>query len=136
MIFDQARITLGGESAGAVYVHAHMVSSPPVEQYILQSGSLYLSPPQPTENAKVVLDKLQTTLSGLGSWSLREAPIEALLQAQAAIGLVSLFLQMEPELENWKDRLVSSKRLMIGDCEYEVGTYQSAKSLDPIAKCI
>ena len=35
-------ITLAGESVGAVYAHAHLVTGSPVRRGILQSVSLYL----------------------------------------------------------------------------------------------
>lgn len=116
----QEDITLAGESAGAVYVHAHMVMGVPMRQAILQSGSLYLSPPLPESRANDTVSKIEDCLSLRGCSDLSNASVEDILKAQADLGIVSLFLQMEPGLENWRDKLGHAKRLLIGDCEYEV----------------
>lgn len=116
-------MTLAGESAGAVYAHAHMVLGAPVRQVILQSGSLYLSPPQSQSAADAVVTKIRDVLSKKGQRTLSDAPVSELLEVQADLGLVSSFLQMEPALAGWQDEVGIAERLLIGDCEYEVKTY-------------
>lgn len=103
-----------------MYVHAHMVMGVPMRQAVLQSGSLYLSPPIPEKRAKDIVAKVENWLGLNGSSGLREAPAEEILKAQADLGMVSLFLQMEPDLQGWRDKLGHAERLLIGDCEYEV----------------
>ena len=120
MEIEQENITLAGESAGAVYVHAHMVMGVPVRQAILQSGSLYLSPPIPEARAGSIVAGVEERLSLEGGACLREAKVEEVLKAQADLGMISLFLQTEPGLEDWQEKLGHAERLLIGDCEYEV----------------
>ncbi|KAF3031841.1 hypothetical protein E8E12_001932 [Didymella heteroderae] len=122
---DPRNITLAGESAGAVYVHAHMVMGVPMRQAVLQSGSLYLSPPIPEARAKDIVARIEDRLSLNGSPGLREASAEDILNAQADLGLVSLFLRMEPGLEKWRDELGHAERLLIGDCEYESAIWRN-----------
>ncbi|KAF3039459.1 hypothetical protein E8E11_005512 [Didymella keratinophila] len=113
---DPENITLAGESAGAVYVHAHMVMGVPMRQAILQSGSLV---------------EEHLSLKNCPSASLRNASVPGILKAQADLGIVSLFLQMEPGLENWRDKLGYAERLLIGDCE--VSAMMSQKWIEFIA---
>lgn len=103
-----------------MYVHAHMAMGEPIRQTILQSGSLYLSPPIPKARAEDIVAKVENQLSRNGSSNLREAPAEEILKAQADLGMVSLFLQTEPDLDGWRKKLGHAERLLIGDCEYEV----------------
>ena len=119
-MFGQNNVTLAGESAGAVYCHAHLVMGGSFRQVVLQSGSLYLSPPAPGNAAKAIADTIEAHLKKIGSTTLKAAPIADLLKAQADLGIVSLFLQMEPELENFQTSLGSAERLLVGDCEFEV----------------
>jgi carboxylesterase type B len=121
----QDNITLAGESAGAVYVHAHMAMGVPMRQAILQSGSLYLSPPITTVRASSIAATLENHLrlkSPLGGpeLTLRTAPVEEILKTLEDTGTVSLYLQAEPSLENWREELGQARRLLIGDCEFEV----------------
>ena len=120
MEIEQENITLAGESAGAVYVHAHMVMGVPVRQAILQSGSLYLSPPIPEARAGSIVARVEERLSLEGGAGLRDAKVEEVLKAQADLGMISLFLQTAPGLEDWQEKLGHTERLLIGDCEYEV----------------
>lgn len=43
-----------------------------------------------------------------------------LLQAQADVGLVSVYLQMDEQLNGWDEKLGSAERLLIGNNEFEV----------------
>jgi carboxylesterase type B len=120
MNIEQENLTLAGESAGAVYVHAHMVMGVPIRQAILQSGSLYLSPPIPEARAGGIVARVEERLSLKGCAGLRDAKVEEFLEAQADLGMISLFLQTEPGLEDWREKLGHAERLLLGDCEYEV----------------
>ena len=118
-------MTLAGESAGAVYVHAHMAMGVPMRQAILQSGSLYLSPPISTEKASSIAATLENHLSlkspsSGGELTLQTAPVQSILETLEDTGTVSLYLQTEPGLENWREKLGHARRLLIGDCEFEV----------------
>lgn len=86
----------------------------------MQSGSLYLSPPRPRATAESLLQSVSGALSRLGNWTLRDAPVDKLLQAQADVGLVSVYLQMDEQLNGWEEKLGSAERLLIGNNEFEV----------------
>ncbi|KAB8263272.1 Alpha/Beta hydrolase protein [Aspergillus pseudonomiae] len=112
-------ITLAGESAGAVYVHAHLITGPPVKRAVLASGSLYLSSPLPVERGNGLIEVLQTKVQELGQPSLREASVSALIQALKECNVNTMWIQEEPELENWETKPEQVGELMIGDTEYE-----------------
>ncbi|KAE8415056.1 Alpha/Beta hydrolase protein [Aspergillus pseudocaelatus] len=112
-------ITLSGESAGAVYVHAHLITGPPVERAVLASGSLYLSSPLPVERGNGLIQVLQTKVKELGQPSLREASVSALIQALKECNVNTMWIQEAPELENWETKPEQVDELMIGDTEYE-----------------
>lgn len=116
----QNRITLAGESAGAVYCHAHMVTGALVEQIILSSGSLYLSPPQPEQRGLALVKSLQEYIKTTTRQSLRSASVESLLTGLRELNINTMWLQTEPGLEEWRTRTGRVKRLFVGDVEYEV----------------
>ncbi|KAF6800343.1 carboxylesterase [Colletotrichum sojae] len=116
---DPTRVTLAGESAGAVYCHAHVVSKVPIPQCILSSGSLYLSPPQPQAKAVAMRRAVRDRVRELGGLDLSAAPAEVLVQAQSRAGLLSWFLQAEPNLDGWERKTGKVKRLMISDVQNE-----------------
>ncbi|KAH6980737.1 Alpha/Beta hydrolase protein [Ilyonectria sp. MPI-CAGE-AT-0026] len=116
---DPSRVTLAGESAGAVYSHAHLVSEAPAKQFILSSGSLHLSPPQPPAKAKAMRQTLQRSLEDVGDFNLRNAPVSAIIEALKKSGIQSWFLQMEPALKNWEDNTGTAQRLLISDVQNE-----------------
>jgi hypothetical protein len=101
----------------------------PARQYILQSGSLHLSPPQPRSAAVTLIRKVETTVSDLGGWNLRTAPVDRLLEALKLCNLVSFYLQQETQLEGWGESVGSAERLLIGDNEYEVGLSRTVTRL-------
>lgn len=115
---DPSNITLAGESAGAVYVHAHLMTGVPVQKGILQSGSLHLSPPQGEARGLALCQSLEETLSKQGL-SLASAPVEKMLETLAEARVVSLWLQLTEELQGWETRTSHVDELLIGDCEYE-----------------
>lgn len=66
------------------------------------------------------MQSVSGALSRLGNWTLRDAPVAKLLQAQADVGVVSVYLQMEEQLNGREERLGSAERLLIGNNEFEV----------------
>ncbi|KAH0421745.1 hypothetical protein CcaCcLH18_13252 [Colletotrichum camelliae] len=116
---DPKAVTLAGESAGAVYCHAHLVSKAPLNQCILASGSLHLSPPQPRERAAAFRSNLKHHLRDLGKLDLRTAPADVMVEALKRSEIQSWFLQMESSLEGWQESLGEASRLMISDVQNE-----------------
>ncbi|KAF2145694.1 uncharacterized protein K452DRAFT_349159 [Aplosporella prunicola CBS 121167] len=112
---DPNNITVAGESAGAVYAHAQVVTGAPVRQAILSSGSLGLSPPQPLERGETLIKAIEEKLGA----ALKDVPVEALLKAQAELNINSLWLQEEADLEGWDTETGNTQALLIGDVEYE-----------------
>lgn len=51
--------------------------------------------------------------------SLSEAPVSVLLQQLRDSNVNTLWLQEEPELRNWEQRINDAEELLIGDVEYE-----------------
>lgn len=116
----QKNITLSGESAGAVYVHAHLITGPPVKRAVLASGTLYLSSPLPVERGNGLIKTLEANVQELGQPSLRESSVSVLIQALKKCNVNTMWIQEDPELENWETRPEQVEELMIGDTEYEV----------------
>ncbi|KAJ5335098.1 hypothetical protein N7452_007501 [Penicillium brevicompactum] len=133
---DPENITIAGESAGAMYSHAHAVMGAPVRQCILQSGTMYLSPPQPPEATSALRKRLSIILSSLGGYDLRTASASHLLEAQAKMGLMSYYIQMEPKLEGWQQKWGNVERIAIGDNEYESAIWKiGIDALEPSTIC-
>ncbi|WAO85001.1 Carboxylic ester hydrolase [Fusarium falciforme] len=134
---DPENITIAGESAGAVYCHAHLLMGRPARQCILQSGTLHLSPPQPRGTAEMLIARVANELSRLGNWTLRDAPMSKMLEAQERLGLGSFYLQMEEKLEGWEERIGDHfQRVLIGDTEYESVLWRNGiESLSPEYIC-
>ncbi|KAL1624017.1 hypothetical protein SLS56_007999 [Neofusicoccum ribis] len=122
---DPENVTIAGESAGAVYAHAHVVQNAPAKRAILMSGTLEMSPPRPLSQEGTIVAPLEAKLASVGS-SLRTASAAEIIKALAEVNLVSMWIQQdpdEPELSDWtKTGQVES--LLIGDVEYEVRTRQ------------
>ncbi|WAO90085.1 Carboxylesterase [Fusarium falciforme] len=116
---DPDAITLAGESAGAVYSHAHLVCHAPAKQFVLSSGSLHLSPPQPVEKAQSVRQALNRHLRSLGDFDLRTAPVEVMIEAIKVSGIQSWFLVADDVLQDWKQSTGSSERLLLSDVRSE-----------------
>ncbi|KAL4955200.1 Alpha/Beta hydrolase protein [Aspergillus filifer] len=112
-------ITLAGESAGAVYVHAHLITGPPVKRAVLASGSLYLSSPLPVERGNGLIKALEVKVQEYGQTSLREASVESLLRALKESNVNTMWIQEEDELKGWETRIEQADEVMIGDTEYE-----------------
>lgn len=92
-----------------------------VARAILASGSLYLSPPQPRLAAGDLLQKLSTCLQKSSKGSLKTATASDLVDALVECGINSMWLQDEPRLHGWEDRMENVDSLMTGDVEFEVG---------------
>lgn len=113
---------MAGESAGAVYTHAHAVVGTPVKRVILQSGSLFLSPPMSMKARDAMLNKISEKLQAAkGAHSLQDAPAESLLHQMQEMGISSMSLQAADGLDNWQRKRETPQALMVGDCEFDVG---------------
>ncbi|KAK2006318.1 carboxylesterase [Colletotrichum eremochloae] len=119
-------ICLAGESAGAVYCHAHLVAGAPVRSVILCSGSLYLSPPQSEEKAFILRQTLREHLRVSGDFELGTAPVDNLVKALELSRIQSWFLQTDSELEGWQTKTGVAERLMIGDVQNEAVIWREA----------
>ncbi|KAL4877994.1 Alpha/Beta hydrolase protein [Aspergillus karnatakaensis] len=116
---DASNITLSGESAGAIYVHAHLITGPPVKRAVLASGSLYLSSPLPVARGDGLIKALEASVQKQGQTSLREASVPTLLQALKENNVNTMWIQEDDELAGWETRPEQVDELMIGDTEYE-----------------
>lgn len=131
---DPQRLTVAGESSGAVHAHAQLVADPTLSG-VLASGSLYLSPPLPLSFGESLLSKLSTTISELHpGQTLATAPASAIVQALSTNNVVSMFLQEDPSdtsLTNWHQLTLHIKRLMLGDVEHEASIWRNGQ--DPLS---
>lgn len=105
-----------------MYTHAHLVSHAPAKQFVLSSGSMYLSPPQPVEKAQFVRQTLGRHLSTLGDFDLRTAPVEVIIEAIKVSGIQSWFLVADNVLQDWQQNTGSSERLLLSDVRNEVSS--------------
>ncbi|KAK5094650.1 hypothetical protein LTS08_008506 [Lithohypha guttulata] len=96
-----------------------MVTGALVEQIILSSGSLYLSPPQPKQRGLALVKSLQEYIKTTTRQSLRSASVESLLTGLRELNINTMWLQTEPGLKEWRTRTGRVKRLFVGDVEYE-----------------
>ncbi|KAI0123385.1 Alpha/Beta hydrolase protein [Xylariales sp. AK1849] len=123
---DPNRVTLAGESAGAVYCHAHLVTNAPAQQYILASGSLYLSPPQPTQNVSALRNAVSIKLQELyPDFDLSTASASQIVEAIKQSGIQSFFLQQEQRFEGWETSLGKAHRLLLSDVQKESAIWQA-----------
>ncbi|CAI7634241.1 unnamed protein product [Penicillium glandicola] len=116
---DPENITLSGESAGAIYTHAHLITGPPVKRAVMASGTLYLSSPLPVEKGDGLIKGLEAKVRELGQTSLRESSVSVLVQALRECNVNTMWIQEEPELTGWETRPEQVEEVMIGDVEYE-----------------
>ncbi|KZL75605.1 hypothetical protein CT0861_06996 [Colletotrichum tofieldiae] len=119
-------ISLAGESAGAVYCHAHLAAGAHVRGVILSSGSLYLSSPQSEEKALALRQTLRRHLHALGDFELSTAPVGKMVKALESSKIQSWFLQADSELEGWQTKIGAAERLMIGDVQNEAVIWREA----------
>ncbi|KAJ5329656.1 Carboxylesterase type B [Penicillium brevicompactum] len=116
---DPQNITLSGESAGAIYTHAHLITGPPVKRAVMASGTLYLSSPLPVEKGDGLIKVLESKVQELGQPSLRQSSVPVLIQALKECNVNTMWIQEEPDLEGWETRPEQVEEVMIGDAEYE-----------------
>ncbi|KXJ85704.1 Alpha/Beta hydrolase protein [Microdochium bolleyi] len=118
---DPENITIAGESAGAVYSHAHLVAGAHsgIRQSILMSGSLYLSPPQPRSVITALRQRVADELGKAGSeLTLESAPAEHVVEALTRANIPSWFLEEDTTLDGWRDRRLG-QRLLVSDVQFE-----------------
>ncbi|KAG5758673.1 hypothetical protein H9Q72_013190 [Fusarium xylarioides] len=135
---DPDMITLAGESAGAIYCHAHLVANARVRQVILFSGSLFLSPPQPRQLVASFRDNISTNLKELDqTLDLETASASQVVEAVSRSGLQSFFLEWEDSFNAWQTKTGCAERLLLSDVTKEGAIYQAgvwATDPDDIAK--
>ncbi|KAF2848598.1 carboxylesterase [Plenodomus tracheiphilus IPT5] len=123
---DPNRIVLHGESAGAIAVHAHIHGpspTPGIWRAILQSGSLYLTPPAPRAVGEAVMQHL-AYLTGYDD--LKSIPTEALLGGLGKLGFQNWWLHEDEALSPGTQDMdwpISGgpelEAILIGDCQWE-----------------
>jgi carboxylesterase type B len=119
---NQNNITLAGESAGAIYVHTHLITGPPVQRAVLASGSLYLSSPLPVERGDALIKALESKVQELGQESLRHSSVDCLIRALQECNVNTMWIQEDSDLQDWENKPEQVEELMIGDVEFEVCT--------------
>ncbi|KLO99222.1 Uncharacterized protein Y057_14476 [Fusarium fujikuroi] len=131
-------ITLAGESAGAIYCHAHLVANARVRQVILSSGSLFLSPPQPRHLVESFRDTVSTNLKDIDqTHDLETASASDVVEAVRRSGLQSFFLEWEESFNAWQTKTGCAERVLLSDVTKEGAIYQAgvwATDPDDIAK--
>ncbi|GAB7348676.1 hypothetical protein MBLNU459_g7038t1 [Dothideomycetes sp. NU459] len=117
---DPDNITLAGESAGGVFVHALIASGVHVKRGIMMSGNLYLSPPLPAARSQAFpIDPTLKKVQEKGYNSIKEAPVDVVIKSLSEIPVPSVFLQEDTNLQEWQQKTGAIEELMIGDCEFE-----------------
>lgn len=131
---DPTNITVGGESAGAIYTHALLASGAEFERAILQSGCLYTSPPQPDKAGFGLVGLIEGNLQLMefdkgnqsGSFGpsafVAGASVESLIQSLKDLQLTRFWLWNEPYFKDWdNDNRVFGKLkgLLVGDTRHE-----------------
>ena len=66
-----------------------------------------------------MIKALEAKVQELGQPSLRESTVPVLIQALKECKINTMWIQEEPELENWESKEEQVDELMIGDTEYE-----------------
>ncbi|KAJ4263527.1 hypothetical protein NW762_006346 [Fusarium torreyae] len=123
---DPTKLTLAGESAGAIYCHAHLITNARVRQVILSSGSLYLSPPQPTKSASNLRETVSRQLQSLDPLlNLDNAPASKIVEAVKLSGLQSFILEWEDRFDGWQTNTGLAERIMLSDVEKEAVIWQT-----------
>lgn len=127
-------VTVGGESAGSICTHALLASGAEFERAILQSGTLYTSPPQPEKAGFGLVGLIEGNLQliefdkGNQSGSFGEeafvtgADAKVLVQTLKDLQITRAWLWDEPYFKGWdNDNRVFGKLkgLLIGDVAHE-----------------
>ncbi|KAF5677176.1 carboxylesterase [Fusarium circinatum] len=132
---DPDMVTLAGESAGAIHCHAHLVANARVQQVILSSGSLFLSPPQPRQLVASFRDTISKELDQ--TLNLETASASEIVEAVRRSGLQSFFLEWEESFNAWQAKTGCAERILLSDVTKEGAIYQAgvwATDPDYIAK--
>lgn len=131
---DVNRITIAGESAGAILTHALCMTLPasiPIHRAILCSGSIRTSRFQPPEFFEPTLNRVLKSVRSLAAaqkipnaeqLTLKTAPVPLLVASMAAGAMNSIPLQTPDdvaELPGVHGALERLEALMVGDCEFE-----------------
>ncbi|KAJ2901604.1 hypothetical protein MKZ38_001624 [Zalerion maritima] len=123
---DPDMVTLAGESAGAVYCHAHLVLNSPARQYVLSSGSLHLSPPQPAANVSALRNAVAEKLRAVDpALNLHAATASQVVEAIGRCGIQSWFLQAEDGFDGWQTSTGGARRLLLSDVQRESVIWQA-----------
>ena len=138
---DPNNITVGGESAGAIYTHALLASGATFARAILQSGSLYTSPPQPEKPGFGITGLIEGNLQLMefdkGNMSgnfgpestLVGAPVASLIQCLKDLSITRFWLWDEPCFKGWDDDkkvFGGLKSLLVGDTAHEWVLWEGA----------
>lgn len=67
-----------------------------------------------------MIKTLEAKVQELGQLSLREASVSVLIRALEECNVNTMWLQEEPELQDWESRPEQVEEAMIGDTEFEV----------------
>lgn len=136
---EKDNIAIAGESAGAVFVHGLIVSGVKVKRAIMMSGSFYMSPPRSETDAKrLVIDRVLDKVQEKGYSSLKDAPVDVVVQSQAEIPIASVFMQQEECFTEWQTKTGNMEDIMVGDCEFESILWRNgveAMSAEQIVEC-
>ena len=74
----------------------------------------------PSERGDALIKALEAQVQKLGQSSLREASAAVLVRALEECNTNTMWLQEEPELQDWESRQEHVEEVMIGDTEFEV----------------
>lgn len=131
---DPNRITVGGESAGAICIHALLTMGAKFQRAVLASGSLFTTPPQKDRDGfglislvegdlqLIEFDKGNTSGNFTDQATMLGAKPETLLQCIRDLQIGRMWFWNELELGSWRDvskAFGGLDGLMIGDCRDE-----------------
>ncbi|KAL2205517.1 alpha/beta-hydrolase [Sarocladium strictum] len=123
---DPNQVTVGGESAGAIYCHAHLVTGAPAKQYILSSGSLGLSPPQPATRVNAVRGMVSDRLKEIDpTLNLDNASAAQIIEAIRRTGIQSWFMEWEDRFQGWETAPGDAQRVLLSDTQKEAVIWQN-----------
>ena len=74
----------------------------------------------PVERGNALIKALEAKVQEFGQSSLREASASTLVRALKECNVNTMWLQEEPELQNWGSKQEQVEEVMIGDAEFEV----------------
>ena len=146
----QDNITLGGQSAGAIYTHGLLAMNIKPRRAILASGSLYLTAPSDRERCMKIFDWMEKSLrsnrahndtrggrstDGESTAScLYTAPPEEMTKLVQEAGFYSWWM-FDSSLGDWKDDLKVFanvvEAVLLSDCKDEAAPYDSRLRLIP-----